>query len=98
MPLWRARPAGRWPMSCRRRIDRLGKVFKEIVGDFLGGAIDQALAELREFTADLRLDIVAEQRAAILGRQLDRGAAFGEAGHAAVPLPGNLVAVGRIEI
>src|SRR5271156_3426740 len=89
--------AGR-SISCARRVDRLGEVLKEIVGDFLGGAVDQALAELREFTADLRLDVVAEQGTAILRRQLDRGAAFGEASHAAVALPRNLVTMRRIEV
>ena len=32
------------------------KIAEKIVGDFLGGAVDQALAELRELAADLRLD------------------------------------------
>ena len=46
--------------------DARGEFQEEIVGDLLGGAVDQALAELGELAADLRLDIVGEQRAAVL--------------------------------
>ena len=72
--------------------------FLKIVGDLLGDAIDQPLAELGELAADLRLDIVGEQRAAVFFRQRDRGAALGEAGDAALAIAGNPVAIGRIEI
>ena len=43
----------------RRWRDRRGKFLEEIVGHFLGRAVDQALADLRELAADLRLDGVA---------------------------------------
>ena len=45
---------------------RRGEFHEEIVGGLLGRAVDQALAELGELAADLRLDVVGEQRAAIL--------------------------------
>src|SRR4051794_286353 len=78
--------------------DRLGEIGEEIVGDFFRRAIDQPLAELRQLAADLRFDVVAQQRAAILVGQRDRRAAFGKAGDAAVALPGNLIAIGWIEV
>src|ERR1700744_4818081 len=49
-------------------LHRLGEIGKELVGQFLGRAVDQALAELGQLAADLRLDIIGEQRAAILVR------------------------------
>src|SRR5215470_9997015 len=73
-------------------LHRLGEIGEEFVGQFLGRAIDQALAELRQLAADLGFDIVAEQRAAILVGQRHGGAALGEAGHAALAFPGDLVA------
>ena len=36
----------------------VAKFCEKIVGDFLGGAVDQALAELRQLAADLRIDVV----------------------------------------
>ena len=51
----------------------LGEIGEELVGQFLGRAVDQALAELGELAADLGLDIIAQERAAILVGQLDRG-------------------------
>ena len=38
---------------------RLGEIGEELVGQLLGRAIDQALAELGQLAADLRLDIIA---------------------------------------
>ena len=85
--------------ACGRQVlHRCGEFREEIVGHFLGRAVDQPLAELGELAADLRLDIIGQQRAAILVGQSDTRAALGEAGDAAVALAGNLVAVGRIEI
>src|SRR3954451_23207940 len=43
------------PAHLRRRNLR-GKILEEVVGNLLGGAVDQALAELGKLTADLRLD------------------------------------------
>ena len=59
---------------------------EELVRHFLGGAVDQALAELRELAADLRVDVVGQQRAAILVGEPDVRAALGEARDAAVAL------------
>src|ERR1035437_4456170 len=81
--------------TCR---DIGGKILEKVVGDLLGRTVDQALAELGELAADLRLDIVGEQGAAVLFGQRDRGAALGEAGDPTVALARNLVTVGRVEI
>src|ERR1043165_5557182 len=82
--------------SRRRARDRAGELREEIVRHLLGGAGDQPLAELGELAADLRLDIVGEQRAAVLVGELHHGAALGEAGDAALALARDPVAVGRI--
>src|ERR1700733_15601217 len=84
--------------SCAWRADRRREVLEKIVSDFFGGAVDQALAELGELAADLRFDVIGQQRAAILRRKLDDGTAFGEARDAAFALAGNLVTVGRVDI
>src|SRR5229473_8250685 len=75
-----------------------GKLGEELIGELLRRAVDEALADLRKLAADLRFDVVAQERAAVLGLQGDRGAALGEARDPAVTLPGNPVAVGRIEV
>src|SRR6202451_3409862 len=87
-----------WAAAGSGALHRIDEIAEEIVGHFLGGAVDQALAELRKLAADLRLDVVGQQRAAVLGRKLHRGAALGKAGDAALALAGNLVAVRRIDI
>src|SRR5207245_5386601 len=74
------------------------EVRKKIVGDFLGGAIDESLTELRKLAADLSIDIVRQKRAAVFWRELDRGAALGKAGDPAIALPGDFIAVRRVEI
>src|ERR1700751_2644050 len=76
----------------------LYEIGEELVGQFLGRAVDQALAELGQLAADLRLDVIAEQRAAILVGEPHGGAALGKAGHAALAFARDLVAVGRVEI
>jgi hypothetical protein len=78
--------------------DRGSKFLEKIVGKLLCGAVDQALTKLRELAADLRLDRVDEQGAAVLRFELDGRAAGGEARDAAVALAADLVAVRRIEI
>src|SRR4051812_3634673 len=83
-----------WPSA----LYRLGEVREKFVGQFLGGAVDQALAELRQLAADLRLDLVGQKRAAVLLRKLDHGATLGKAGHPALAFAGDLVAVRRVEI
>src|SRR5260221_9811219 len=77
---------------------RLGEIGEEFVGQLLGRAVDQALAELGQLAADLRLDVVAEQRAAVLVGERDGGAALGESGDAALALARDPVAVRRVEI
>src|ERR1700760_4222421 len=76
----------------------LCEIGKELVGQFLRRAVDQPLAELGQLAADLRLDIVAQKRAAVLVGQRHRGAALGQAGNPALALARDLVAVGRVEI
>src|ERR1700761_3026630 len=76
----------------------LCEIGEELVGQFLGRAVDQALPELGELTADLRLDVVAQKRTAVLVGERHDGAALGETGNPALALAGDLVAVGRIEI
>src|SRR5882757_9810097 len=68
----------------RSALHRLGEIGEKFVGQFLGRAVNQALAELGQLAADLRLDIVAQKGAAILLGQPDRSAAFGEAGDTAL--------------
>src|SRR5262249_3406957 len=70
----------------------------EIVGGLLCGAVAQALSQLGELAADLRLHVVGQKRAAVLVGERYLGSAFGKARDAALPFAGNPVAVGRIEI
>src|SRR5258708_21679414 len=77
---------------------RLGEIRKKFVGQFLGCTVDQPLPELGELATDLRLDIVGQQRTAVLLGQPHRRAALGEAGDTALAFTRYLVAVGRIEI
>src|ERR1700722_15835961 len=59
---------------------RLGEIREKLIRQFLGRTVDQALPELGELAADLRLDIVLQKRTAILLRQCHGGAALGKAG------------------
>src|ERR1700751_4216161 len=77
---------------------RLCEIGEELISQFLGRAVDQALAELGQLAADLRLDVVAQKRAAVLVGERHGGTALGEAGNPALALAGDLVAVGRIKI
>src|SRR5216684_1898566 len=77
---------------------RLGEIRKKFVGQFLGCTVDQPLPELGELATDLRLDIVGQQRTAVLVGQPHGRAALGEAGDTALTFARYLVAVGRIEI
>src|SRR5438034_10830929 len=79
-------------------LHRFGEISEELVGQFLGRAIDQALAELGELAADLRLDIIAQQGTAILFGERHGGATLGKAGDAALAFARDLVAIGWIEI
>src|SRR5215469_10443716 len=65
----------------RAPFNGFGEIRKELVG---------------QLAPDLRLDIVGQQRAAILFGEPDRRAALGEAGDTALALARDLVAVGRI--
>src|SRR5439155_25550555 len=62
--------------SGRAAADRLGEIGEELISQFLGGAGDQTLAELGKLAADLRLDIISQERAAVLVGQSDRRAAL----------------------
>src|SRR6267378_6345424 len=86
---------GTWP---RLALHRLGEIRKKLIGQFLGRTVDQPLPELGELAADLRLDIVSQERAAILVGQSHRRAALGEAGDTALAFARYLVAIGWIEI
>jgi len=55
----------------RRRTDHGGEILEEIVGDLFGGAVHQPLAELGKLAANLGLNIVGEQRTAVLLGQRD---------------------------
>src|SRR5215471_1070536 len=77
---------------------RLGEIRKKFVGELLGGAVDQALAELRQLAADLSLDIIGQQRAAILLGEPYRRAALRKAGDPALAFAGDLIAIRRVEI
>src|SRR5271167_1462959 len=88
----------RCDLGSRLALYRLGEIGEKLIGQFLGRTVDQALSELGELAADLRLDIIAQEGAAILLGQRHRGAALGKARNAAFALAGNPVAVGWIEI
>src|SRR3954454_15254044 len=77
-------------------LHRLGEIGEEFVGQLLGRPVDQALPELRQFAADLRLDIVAQQGAAVLFGQPHRGAALGETGDPALAFARDPVAIRRV--
>src|SRR5258708_34339917 len=76
-------------------LNSFGEIGKELIGQFLGRTVDQALSELGQFAADLRLDIIAQQRAAVLFRQAHGGAALGETGAPALAFARDLVSVRR---
>src|SRR6185437_5055563 len=75
---------------------RLCEIGEELVGQFLGRAVDQALTELGQLAADLRLDVVAQKRAAVLVGERHGRTALGKAGDATLALARDLVAVRRI--
>src|SRR6516225_4709395 len=87
----------RVPFSFRLR-HRSSELDEEVVGGLLRGAVDEALTKLGELAADLRLHVIGEQRTAVLVAERHLGAAFGKAGHPALPFAGNAVAVRRIEV
>src|SRR5450759_5001069 len=77
---------------------RLGEIREKFIGQFLGRTVDQTLTELGQLAANLRLDVVGQQRAAVLFGQCHRGATLGEPGDTALAFARDPVAVGRIEI
>src|SRR5260370_29241568 len=79
-------------------LHRLGEIREKFIGQFLGRTVDQPLTELGELAADLRLDVVGQQSAAVLFGQCHRRATLGEACNAPLAFAGNLVAVRRVEI
>src|SRR3954447_17327546 len=65
-------------------LHRPGEIGEEFVSQFLGRPVDQALAKLGQLAANLRLDVVAQQRAAVLFGERHRCAALGKSGDAAL--------------
>src|SRR6267143_6364266 len=92
---WPGTWPGTWP---RLALHRLGEIRKKLIGQFLGRTVDQPLPELGELAADLRLDVIGQQRTAILVGQSYRRAALAEPADSALALARYLVAIGRIEI
>src|SRR5262245_36143844 len=84
--------------SSPRLRHRRGELDEEIIGGLLRRAVDEALPELGELAADLRLHVIGEKRTAVLLGERHLGAAFGKAGNAPFPLAGNAIAVRRIEV
>src|ERR1700737_2399444 len=76
----------------------LGEIREKLFGQFLGRTVDQPLTELGQLAADLRLDVVGQQSAAVLFGQCHRRATLGEAGDTALAFARNLVAIRRGEI
>ena len=74
MPLRHPAPSG----DLGRLAHGGSELYEEIIGHFLGRAGDQALAELRQFAADLGFDVVLQERPAVLVGQMNRRAALGE--------------------
>ena len=82
----------------RRSGHLLAEVVEELVRHLLGGAIDQARAQLRQLAADVRLGGVGQHRDLALFDQPDVRAALGETGGAPLALAGNRVALRRVEV
>src|SRR5260370_34957183 len=72
-------------------LHRLGEIREKFIGQFLGRTVDQPLTELGELAADLRLDVVGQQSAAVLFGQCHRRATLGHACDPALAPPWNLV-------
>jgi hypothetical protein len=53
----------RYAQTASAGLHGLGEFREEFIGKLLGGAIDEPLAELRQLSADLGLDIITEERA-----------------------------------
>src|SRR5437660_1290194 len=79
-------------------LDGLGEIGEKLIGQLLGRTVDQTLSKLSQLAADLRLDVIFEQGAAVAVRKPDGCAALGKTGDAPLAFARNLVAVGRIEI
>src|SRR5262245_2748700 len=94
---WRLRKPPTAQPSARLHY-RLREFGEEIVGCLLGRTVDQALPELGELAADLRLHVIGKERAAVLVGERHFGAALGEACDTALAFARDAVAVGRIEI
>ena len=56
---------------------RASEFIEELIGHFLGRAVDEPLAQLGELAADLRIDVIGKLGAAVLRRQRDCGTALG---------------------
>jgi hypothetical protein len=74
------------------------ELFEELVRKLLGDPVDQPLPELSELAADLSLDVIDQEGAAILVLKSDVGSTLGEPRNPAVSLSGDPVAIGQIEV
>jgi hypothetical protein len=98
-----AQPTLRRSIRFRRAIrspsDHLPERRKKLACEFFCRRVDQALAELRQFAADLRIDIIMQDRdLRAFGFETDGRAALGKPGHAAGTFAGNPIAVRRVQI
>lgn len=82
-------------VAARPTLERLGnlqlkcsrEIGEELVGEFLGRAVDEPLSQLRKLSTDLRLDLIGQQRAIIPLKQSNLCATFREACDTALPSP-----------
>ena len=74
------------------------KSCKELIRHFLGGAIDQALADLGQLAPDIGINFVRQDRIGSLGHQFYACTALGKTGRTACTFPGNAIAIGRVKL
>ena len=75
-----------------------GEIGEKFVGHVLGDAVDEPRAELGDPAADVRLDVIAQQRAALGVGERHFGPALGEAGDAALAFARDRVPDERDEV
>ena len=91
-------PPARLRRQARRLPPRCGEIGEKLVGHVLGDAVDETRAELGDLAADMRLDVVVQQRAARGVGERHFRAALGEAGDAALALARDGVADERRDV
>lgn len=60
------------------QLQRLRKIGKELVRELLDRTIDETLAELRQLSTNLGVDLIGQRRAAVLFSQVNIRAALGK--------------------